>query len=456
MGTFLSVVNSSSLIIAIPTIISELRISFFLAIWIIVAYSLALTVLTPILGKYSDIVGRKRLYSLGYLVFLAGSIISFAATGGEILLAGRIIQGVGGAFLFSNSLAIITDTFKSVELRGAMGVNAAILAVGTSIGPLLGGILTAVTWRAIFIFNMPIALSGYLLSNRYIREVSPGGKGEIDGRGAIFMSLAIVTGIIFLTILPGSGILSDVTLILLSGLIVFFALFWYQERISPRPILNPGIMKNRVIAVSTLALVMASVSRFSVILLYTLFYQGPMRFSALVAGILLIPLAGSMGVLSYLSGHLKEKFTDTFLENLGLVLTGVGSFIAAAMILLRLPYLLFIVPMIIIGGGNGLFFTPNSTVIMLSAPAQLRGETAGVRTLMINLGSVMGLTIVFLIITAMIPPGIVDAIFLGLGQAVSGAYNSLFYTASAIVLLVSGVISFIPVPLIIGHRGRKE
>lgn len=456
MGTFLSVVNSSSLIIAIPTIIAELRISFFLAIWVIVAYSLALTVLTPILGKYSDIVGRKKLYSLGYLVFFAGSVISSVATSGDILLSGRIIQGIGGAFLFSNSLAIITDTFKSVELRGAMGVNAAILAIGTSIGPLLGGILTAFTWRAIFIFNMPIALVGYVLANRYIREMSHGRNGEIDGRGAIFLSMAIVTGIVFLTIIPGIDLVSAVPLLLLAGFIVFFFLFWNQERISPRPILNPGILRNHTIAVSTLALVMASISRFSVIFLYTLFYQGPLRFSALTAGILLIPLAGSMGALSYLSGHLKAKYSDTFLENLGLALTGIGSFAAAILIIMRQPYLLFTIPMMVIGAGNGLFYTPNSAVIMLSAPAQIRGETAGVRTLMVNLGSVMGLTIVFLIITAMIPPGIVDAIFLGVGQAIPGSYNSLFYTASAIVLLISGIISFIPMPLIFGHRPRKE
>ncbi len=455
MGTFLSVVNSSSLIIAIPAIISGLRISFFLAIWIIVAYSLALTVLTPILGKYSDIVGRKRLYSLGYLVFLAGSIISAAATGGGMLLAGRVIQGIGGAFLFSNSLAIITDTFKSVELRGAMGVNTAILAIGTSIGPLLGGILTVVTWRAIFIFNIPISLAGYVLSNRFIREVSHERRGEIDGMGALFLSLTVIIGIIFLTIIPGTDLLSPLTLLLIAGFAVFFALFWYQERISMRPILNPEILKNPTIAISTLALVMATLSRFSVILLFTLFYQGPLRLSALTAGILLIPLAGSMGALSYMSGHLKTKFSDMFLENLGLFLTGAGSIWAAVLVLFRLPYFLYALPMIVVGAGSGLFYTPNSTVIMLSAPAQLRGETAGLRTLMVNLGSVMGLTIVFLIITAMIPAGIVDAIFLGIGQRLQESYISMFYSASAIVLFISGIISLIPVPLIMGRKPRN-
>lgn len=455
MGTFLSVVNSSSLIIAIPAIIAGLRISFFLAIWIIVAYSLALTVLTPILGKYSDIVGRKRLYSLGYMVFLAGSIISASAVDGDLLLAGRIIQGVGGAFLFSNSLAIITDTFKSVELRGALGANTAILAIGTSLGPLLGGILTVLNWRAIFIFNIPISLAGYVLAIRYIREVSHERKGEIDGRGALLLSLTVVTGIIFLTVIPGTDPVSPLPLLLLTCLAAFFALFFYQERTSRKPILNPGVIRNPTIAVSTLALVMATLSRFSVIFLFTLFYQGPLRFSALTAGILLIPLAGSMGVLSYMSGHLKTKFSDTFLENLGLLLTGGGSIVAAALVLLRLPYLLYALPMIVIGAGSGLFYTPNSTVIMLSAPPQLRGETAGLRTLMVNLGSVMGLTVVFLVITAMIPAGIVDAIFLGVGQLVQVSYISLFYSASAIVLLISGVISLIPIPMIMGKKHAR-
>lgn len=455
-GTFLSVVNTSSLIIAIPTILLDLKISFFLAIWIIVAYSLALTVLTPILGKYSDIVGRKRLYSYGYLVFFAGSVVSTIATSGDLLLTGRVIQGIGGAFLFSNSLAIITDTFKAVELREAMGINAAILAFGTSIGPLVGGLLTDLTWRAIFMFNIPISLAGFYLSSRYVRDIDPVRGGHIDINGAILMSGTIILGIIFLTILPGAHYLSPTISILAISTVIFFLFFWRQERTSLRPIINPAILKNPTMSISALALVFGSLSRFSVLLLLTLFFQGPLRFSPLLAGVLLIPLAGSMGVFSFLSGFIKQKIPDTALEVIGLVFTGLGSILLALLLMMRASFVPLAISMVIVGAGSGVFYTPNSTIIMLSVPANMRGETAGIRTLMVNLGSVMGLTLVFMLISSYVPSDIVNSIFLGLAQTGIETYISLFYVASEIVLAISGILSLIPVPLIIGQDRRKR
>ena len=453
-GTFLSVVNTSSLLIAIPTILLSLKISFFLAIWIIVAYSLALTVLTPILGKYSDIVGRKRLYSYGYVVFFAGSIVSAAAFRGDMLLAGRVIQGIGGAFLFSNSLAIIKDTFKAGEIRQAKGIKAAIMGPGASIGALGGGLLYHITWRAIFIFNIPISLAGFYMSSRHIHEISRGKRGQMDLKGALLLSTTIVFGIVSLTILPSTGLLSltIVSLAVVTG--IFFILFWLQEHSSPAPIINPEIMRNPKLSVSALALVMGSLSRFSVLFLLTLFFQGPLKYSPLYSGVLLLPLAGSMGVFSFFSGFIKQKITDTALEVIGLVLTGTGSIIVGILLAIRAPYLPVALSMVLVGAGSGLFYTPNSTIIMLSVPARMRGETAGIRTLMVNLGSVMGLTVVFMLISAYVPQNIVSSIFLGLSNSSIGPYISLFYDASEIILFLSGVVSLLPVPMILRHRGE--
>ncbi len=455
-GTFLSVVNTSSLLIAIPTILLDLRISFLLAIWIIVAYSLALTVLTPILGKYSDSVGRKRLYSLGYLVFFFGSLVSTLAPDGMTLLSGRLIQGIGGAFLFSNSLAIVTDTFKAIELRKAMGINAAVMAFGISIGPLIGGILTDLTWRAIFMFNIPVSLAGFFLSQRYIREIAPGRKGHIDRKGAVLLSLSIVFLVAFLTMLPSTGFSSAVTYFLCIPAAAFFVLFILEARKSPSPIINPGILKNPVMSVATLALFLGSLSRFSILFVITLFFQGPLHYSPLYAGALLVPLAGSMGVFSYLAGLLKKKVPDTVLEVAGLAVSGIGSIILGIFIMNHAPYISMAAAMVLAGAGNGLFSPPNSTIIMLSVPANQRGETAGIRALMINLGSVIGLTLVFMIISSYVPASVVGSIFLGVGNGGIEPYLSLFYLASEIMLFISGIVSLIPVPLVLIRKKETE
>ncbi len=455
-GTFLSVVNTSSLLIAIPTILLDLGISFLLAIWIIVAYSLALTVLTPILGKYSDSVGRKKLYSLGYLIFFSGSVVSAVAPEGGTLLAGRLIQGIGGAFLFSNSLAIITDTFKAIELREAMGINAAVMAFGISIGPLIGGLLTDLTWRAIFIFNIPISLAGFLLSQRYIREILPGKKRHIDKSGAILLSLTIVFLVAFLTMLPHTGFHSALTYILSIPAAAFFVIFILEAGKSPSPIISSRLLRNRVMSVSTLALFMGSLSRFSILFVMTLFFQGPLHYSPLYAGALLIPLAGSMGVFSYLAGLIKQKVPDTILEILGLAVSGTGSIILGLLVINHATYIPLAAAMVMAGAGNGLFSPPNSTLIMLSVPAYERGETAGIRALMINLGSVIGLTAVFMLISAYVPASVVGSIFLGTGGGAIDSYVSLFYIASEIMLFISGIVSLIPVPLILIRRKPAE
>ena len=448
-GSFLSVVNSSSLLIAIPSIIIDIHLSFFLAIWVIVAYSLALTVLTPVMGKYSDLVGRKRLYSTGYLVFFFGSLISSLSFDGSLILLGRIIQGIGGALLFSNSLAILTDSFDTASLGKAMGINAAVIALGTSIGPLIGGILTEFSWRWIFVFNMPIALYGFFSSRRNVREIPSRGSGKIDVRGGVLLSSAVIAAIIFMTVLPGISVTSALFIGLLTALIVLIFAFVYQEIISPRPIIDPDLFKIRTFLVSIMALIGGSIARFSIMFILILFLQGPLGKTPLEAGILIIPLAGSMGVMSYVSGSMKKKGAQTTLELLGLAFSGIGALLLGLFAFMAPDYLLYGIFMVIAGAGNGMFYTPNSTIIMLSVPPGKRGETAGVRTLMLNMGSVIGLTIVFLIISAFVPSTIVNSIFLGIRTTQVINYSILFTQASKLAFIVAGIFSLVPVPLVL-------
>lgn len=452
-GSFLSVVNSSSLLIAIPSIIIDIHVSFLLAIWIIVAYSLSLTVLTPILGKYSDIVGRKRLYSSGYVVFFLGSLISSLAFEGDVLFFGRVVQGIGGALLFSNSLAILTDSFETSELGKAMGINAAIIALGTSIGPLIGGILTEFTWRLIFVFNMPIALYGFFSSRSYIKEISRKAAEHIDKAGALLLSTTVVIAIVFLTVLPGISYSSPLFLSFLLVMFTSLVLFIYQERRSRKPIIDPLLFRIGSFRDSVVALVGGSIARFSILFLLILFLQGPLEKTPLQAGVLIIPFAGAMGAMSFISGSLKGKIPQLSLEVIGLMLTGIGGILLGIFAFMASDYLIYGIIMALAGAGSGIFYTPNSTIIMLSVPPGRRGETAGVRTLMLNLGSVLGLTLVFMIISAFVPSNIVNSIFLGLKSPAVLQYSRLFTDATRLSFLISGILSLIPIPLIlITHR----
>ena len=440
MGTFLAVVNSSSLLVSIPQIIYQLHISFFTALWVIVSYSLVLTFLTPIFGKYSDAIGRKKMYSTGYIVFFIGSLVSSISFNGTGLIIGRIIQGIAGALLFSNSLAIITDSFRPDQLRNAMGINAAFIAMGTAIGPLIGGVLTVISWRTIFIFNMPFAIFGFIYSTKFIREMKVRQKPSLDWVTAGLLSVFLVSLIVYLTVLPGSVLLNPFYLSLAIFSLVIFILFVLAERHSEKPILNREIFRNRKFDVTVYALVASSILRFSVLFGLILLFQGPFGLTPLMAGIYILPYAGSMGIASFVTGRVKKMGIDIKYETYGLLASFAGAILLGIVTIFSGSYLLMIAPMLVVGAGNGLFYTPNTTVMMTSVAAGRRGEASGIRTLMNNLGSVLGLTLVFLILTDEVSATVIDRIFFGISISITGSVLHSFYLSEFLIMLISGIL----------------
>ncbi|MDS0256108.1 MFS transporter [Thermoplasmatales archaeon AK] len=454
-GSFLSVVNSSSLLIGIPAIIRGLQISFFEAIWILVAYGLVLTVLTPSFGKYSDAVGRKALYSAGYLFFAVGSAVSAVAIDGSVLLAGRILQGLAGSLLFSNSLAIVTDAMSPSELRRGMGLNSAVIALGTSIGPLIGGVLTLVTWRLIFIFNIPLAIAGFAMSQIWIRESRPRKKISMDAPSTVSLSAFLVVLVVFLTIAPGESFADPTISSILISTVLLFLIFSVIDIRSSRPIIDPKLFRIPSFTSSIYALITGTILRFTLLFGLVIYFQGPLGFSAFEAGLLVVPYAGAMGIFSLVAGYLKGKISDHTMQVLGLILSASGGIILSIFVLSHMGLDTLVAPMALAGGGNGLFFTPNSTISMLSVPADKRGETSGIRTLMTNLGSVLGLTLVFFALVSRIPSAIVDDIFLGVSAGVPSGVSNLFSSATFLAFFGSSVICLSSIPVMFSLRNRK-
>ncbi|MEM3676506.1 MAG: MFS transporter [Thermoplasmataceae archaeon] len=439
-GSFLSVVNSSSLLIGIPAVIRGLHISFLEAIWVLVSYGMVLTLLTPSFGKYSDSVGRKRLYSAGYVFFAFGSLVSSLSPDGVILLSGRIIQGFAGALLFSNSLAIITDAMSPSELRNGMGINSAVIALGTTIGPVIGGVLTLITWRLIFVFNIPLAISGFLMSQAWIKGSHHRKEANMDLPSTLSLSIFLVALVVFMTLAPGESFTNYSLILGMVSVILLFIIFIIADLRTKKPIIDPALFKIRAFSSATYALITGTVLRFSILFGLIMFFQGPMGLTAFDAGILVIPYAGSMGVMSLAAGYLKGKISDHAMQTIGLILASSGGIILALFVL-YFPYpSLMAIPMVLAGGGNGFFYTPNSTISMLSVPADKRGETSGIRTLMTNLGSVLGLTLVFFTLVAEIPPEVVDNIFLGISSGIPKGTFHTFGFATSLAFLISSII----------------
>jgi len=160
VGALLASIQGSALLIALPSILAELRISFFIVMWVLLGYLLILTVFTPIVGRLADLWGRKRLYNSGFITFTVGSLIAGLAQPqfhGADLILGRVIQGLGAALLVTNSTVIVTDAFRKGQVGLGLGINQIAGAAGFLIGPIIGGLLTEFSWRWVFLFNVPIA-----------------------------------------------------------------------------------------------------------------------------------------------------------------------------------------------------------------------------------------------------------------------------------------------------------
>src|ERR671938_1019364 len=172
VGMLLATINSGTLIIALPDLERSLGTTLLSLVWVILAYMIASTVLVLTAGRLSDLFGRKRAYVLGFLIFTVASLGAGFAGDGTQLILWRILQGIGGAFLFANTGAIVTDAFPREQLGLAMGTNTMVAAVGLVIGPVLGGLLVNISWHWVFWFNVPLGLIASLWGSLVLRELA--------------------------------------------------------------------------------------------------------------------------------------------------------------------------------------------------------------------------------------------------------------------------------------------
>jgi MFS family permease len=197
LGMLLATVNSGTLIIALPDLERSLGTTLLQLVWVILAYMIASTVLVLTAGRLSDLFGRKRAYVGGFVVFALASLgAGFAADGTQLILW-RVAQGVGGAFLFANAAALVTDAFPREQLGLAMGTNTMVAAVGLVLGPVLGGALVAISWHWVFWFNVPLGLAGALWGGLVLRELArrdPVRGLDLPGTAAF---LAGLTGLVY-------------------------------------------------------------------------------------------------------------------------------------------------------------------------------------------------------------------------------------------------------------------
>lgn len=419
LGALLATINTGTLIIALPELARSLETSVFSLVWVLLSYMLAQTALVLMVGRFADMVGRKKLYVGGFALFTAVSFFAGFATEAWQLILARTLMGIGGAFIMANSSVIVTDAFSEKGLGQALGINQMVAAVGLILGPVLGGALTAISWHWVFWFNVPLGLLGTVWAALNLRELVAVEKGQkLDVLGNVTFLVGLTALLVGLTQGGIKGWGSGTVLASLAAAAVLIPAFLIVELRTEQPLLNLRMFKSRVFAFGNVSALLNALARMAVTFLFVFYFIGAKGYDHLTTGLLLTPLAGAMFVFSPISGFLADRMSARLIGSIGMIVTAAGL-LGMTTIGVSTSYWEIALWMLLVGAGSGIFNSPNTRAIMGSVTPQERGVASGARTLLVNVGAVLSIAFAIATVTSVVPPSTMVQIFSGVGGGLS-------------------------------------
>jgi EmrB/QacA subfamily drug resistance transporter len=428
MGVFLTTFMSSSVNIGLPSIGDELAMNAILLGWVTTAFLLASAMSCVPLGRIADLYGRKRIFTYGMIIFTAASALSAISTSGTMLISFRILQGIGGAMIYSTAIPILISVFPPEERGRVLGINTAAVYIGLSIGPFIGGLLTQhLGWRSIFWINVPLGLLVIALVFWKLKGEWAEAKGEkFDIVGSIIYSLMLIAIIYGFTMLPellGAG------LILAGGLGIVAFVKWETKVKSP--VLDIRLFRNNaVFALSNLASFVNYSATFAVSFLLSLYLQYIKGLSPQNAGLILVAAPVIQAIFSPLAGRLSDKIEPKIIASAGMGFTVIG--LIFFIFLDQTTSLWFIITgLIILGFGFALFSSPNTNAIMSSVEKRFYGVASATMATIRQIGMLFSMSMVMLIL----------AIYLGRVQ-ITPEYYAPFLSSLNTVFIIFTVLCF--------------
>lgn len=452
IGALLAATQGSALLIALPQLMTDLHADFLTIMWIILGYQLVTTSAVPMIGRAADLFGRKTLYNTGFAVFGLGSLwaaMAIPGLHGWDLVGARLVQGLGGALLFTNSTAIVTDAFRKERTGLGLGVNQVALGAGFVLGPVVGGVLTAVSWRWVFGFNVPLALLGTLWGMWTLREPLTYGRQEhFDWAGGVVMALGLGSFLMALTVLGFPLISGWIAWLLFGVAAVLLPGFVYLELHEDAPTLDFRLFCDRLFSFACVALLLNTLARGAILFVLIFFLQGPYGMDPLMAGLMLAPFGVVFMLTGPLAGWLSDRIGSRILATLGLLMSA-GALVGIATVRSETPYWVLAGYLALEGFGSGIFGTPNTTAIMTAVPPERRGVASAVRVVLNNTGQMVAIALAFPLAISKIPTTEMIHIFVhGGGMAAAPAALHAFeagmthiFWLSAAILVAGALIS---------------
>jgi len=450
----MAAIDSTIVILGLPSMMVELHAGLIEMVWVIIGYLLVSTVFLLTFGRIADMLGRVRLYNLGFVVFTVGSLLCGLSGNAAQLIVFRLVQGAGAAMMMVNSMAILTEVFPPNERGRALGINGITWAAGGIIGPVLGGLILSISnWRWIFFINIPIGIIGALWGYIALREVSERKGERFDGVGAAVFSVGLLALLLALT----SGIQYRFTSPPILGLFAVFVLaavaFVVREQRTAFPTLDLTLFRNRVYNFSVMAATMQSLALFSVNFMIVFYLQGVRGYDPLKAVLLLIPMPLVNSVVGPFSGLVADRIGARVPATVGLLVQA-----AALLWFMQLTptttYLQLAAGLALMGLGGGMFFPPNTSAAMSAAPRERLGVASATLGTMRQTGMVVSFALSLAVAATSLPRDVMLQLFVGTSVSLGSAVMQEFVFGMHRAFLVSFVLCLIAAGFSV-VRGRE-
>jgi MFS family permease len=475
LGVLIATINASILLISLPAIFKGIDINPLLPsntnylLWLILGFLVVTAVLVVSLGRLGDIYGRARTYNLGFAVFTFFSVMLSitwmnGSSGALWLIIMRCLQGVGGAMLFANSSAIITDAFPANQRGLALGINGVAAVAGSSIGLVLGGVLAPVAWRAVFLVSVPFGIFGTIWGFAKLRDLSERKPAKIDWWGNVTFAIGLIAVMVGITygIQPYGhhtmGWTSPQVIAEIGGGLLVLLLFCFIETRVEQPMFHLDLFKVRAFSAGNLASLLSGIGRGGLQFVLIIWLQGiflprhgfSFADTPLWAGIYLLPLVAGMLFAGPIAGTLSDRMGPRPFAVTGMLIAAL-SFFLMTLLPVNFSYPVFAAVIVLNGLGMGIFFSPNRASIMNSLPANQRGAGGGMAATFMNSAMVLSIGIFFSLMIVGLSGGLHTSLYNGLtAHGVSHAAAARAASLPPVATLFAAFLGYNPIKTLLG------
>ncbi|HEX2946912.1 MAG TPA: MFS transporter [Clostridia bacterium] len=436
--TFMSTLQGSIIDVALPTMARSLSVTTEAISWVVTTFLIVVTSTILVFGKLGDIKGKIKIFQFGLILFTLGCLLCGISTSYTALIFSRIIQAIGAAGTMANNQGIIAETYPKNERGRALGISGSFVALGNLVGPPLGGmIISFLNWNYIFLVNVPIGIIVYLMGTKILPRSEDRTEEKLDLKGAILLVSTI--GLFFIAITFGRniGFTNPAILAAFAAAMVAAVIFVRTELKLEKPVLQFGIFSNKLFSLSIFCSFTSFIALFCLIIIQPFYLQYALKYTPAETGLIMMVNPVVMFIVAPLSGRLSDKIGSEFLTFLGLSITSAALLLMSSLTQYT-NLLTLIAAVMILSGGNALFQSPNTSLIMSTVTHDRLGIAGSINAFVRNLGMVFGATMATILLY--------DFMSLNLGKRVATllpGYENAFIFGMKYVFIVAASICMV-------------